>query len=202
MAAPTKAEPLDFFFGHQYRSVSRPRVYLDAIESLRISLLAKLIAHHDAYFVKVEDTVTQTKEGQLYRAAYVDSIHVTGFSETKHRPTLAKRTQYDAIWMRVEYTEYAESLDGEGTLGGEGGTRGTPIAEQIQQLEAAVAEHAAAGVHVIDTLPTDQHAGHPYLYFAIWPDTETLTLSERERFRDQIRGEFKLCQENRCLDRK
>lgn len=85
-------------------------MYLNAIESLRSSLAAKLVANGDVYFYKVEDGVAAVLDGWAYRAAYVDSILVTGFTETKHSPTYGPRTQHNAIWMTIQYTEYYENI--------------------------------------------------------------------------------------------
>lgn len=199
MATPIKADPLNFFFQADYVSVGLDHVCLNAIESLRASLIAKLIDTHDAYFVKVEDTITQPMEGRAYRAAYVDSIQVTGFSQSKHHPTGGPRTQHDAIWMFVQYTVYSGNIE-DGTFGGdEAWTRGTPIAEQALQLGDAIAKHEAAGTHVGGTLPSGGHL-HLNERFAIWPETETLTLREREVIHNEIRKEYKLCLKHRCFD--
>jgi hypothetical protein len=164
MAPTITSRETDFFWEHKYVSVSREQVYLDAVQALRSALINKQVAYGDVYFCKVEDSITVVKQGLAYRAAYVDSIQVTGFSERKHHPTGAPRRQYDAVWMSVKYTEYYENIPDPDTVGGE--NRGTPLLEQISQLATAVAKYFASGRPVGGTLPTTL-ADIP-----IWPEQE------------------------------
>lgn len=178
----------DVFFEHQYVSVPIEQVYLDAILLLRSSLVAGLVDKH-AYIVKVEDTITQPEDGRIFRAAYVDSIQVTTNVQTKHRPTGAPRSQYNAIRMNVKYTEYSQSIDDNGALSGEGWTRGATVAEQISLLAAAAAEYEK-GRHIGGTLHTGG-GPHAHLKHAVWPEMEILSTANHEEFQAEFRTRFK-----------
>lgn len=156
MAPTITPKETDFLWDHKYVSVSREHVYLDAVQALRSTLVNKLVAYGDVDFARVEkELIKVVKQGNAYRAAYIDSIQVTGFSETKHKPTGAPRTQHDAIWMFVKYSEYYENIPDPSTVGLE--DRGMPLGDQVNQLATAVAKYFASGHVPGGTLPTHAH---------------------------------------------
>lgn len=176
--APTITQgTTNFFTEEKYVSVGLPQVFYDAIIALRKALLAKLVAYGDVYFCKVEDAVTILHSGWAYRAIYVNSIQVDQFTQTKHHPTGGPRDQYDAFWMTVKYTEHHEIITPDGTTKIEDRTKGTPLLDQIIQLDAALAAHLKIGVPVGghvgtgDTVPIGGHL--PFL--PVWPEVEILT---------------------------
>ncbi|KAK9444033.1 uncharacterized protein VB005_02559 [Metarhizium brunneum] len=120
-------------------------------------MIAKLVAYGDVAFCRVEDSLTVVKQGPAYRAAYVDSFLVTGYTQTKHHPTGAPRDQYNAVWMTIEYTEYFENISDPTEVGGE--NRATPLGTQMTQLATAVAAYLAAGRPIGGTL----HPSNPEL---------------------------------------
>lgn len=117
--------------------VSREKVYLHAVETLRQSLITKLIAYNDVFFCKL------VKQGQAYRAAYVDNLQVTNFKEWHDHPTAAPMRQYDAIWMHIKYTELYESIPDSDTVAQTDYDRGLTLQEQMDQLSIAMNKYLA-----------------------------------------------------------
>ncbi len=152
-AMPESARVKSSFSLRKSRCASPARLFTSwRCAYLRDSLATRLIGLGNVYFCRVEsDAPVVVKQGDAYRATYVESITCTGFTETRHRPTGAPRKQYDAIWMSLTVTDYYEPIPDPTIVGAENATLAKTLTAQVQQLAAAVAEHEAAGHHVVGT---------------------------------------------------
>ncbi|KAJ5980238.1 hypothetical protein N7481_007536 [Penicillium waksmanii] len=92
---------------------------MDAIEHLREALTSRLVSKGNAFLCQVDDcVVTAVRQGLGLRAAHIDSIQVTAFTETDICPIcpmeqdIGETYGHYSIWMWVVYDEsYRETFD-------------------------------------------------------------------------------------------